>query len=211
MSDRPSIVCKLSHKTRNIDNKLDIIELACKVIDKDIRKFAVVEGIIMTSDEAIPEINYRLREGGVGYQFENGTIIRVDSQFVHTEITKKALSLVSSEQFSGAEDEFLSAHKHYREGDHKYAILAAGASVASTMKCICDALGWTYDKKARASDLLKVLKQNHLFPEYLGNTFDQLLAVLKKGLPEVRNNEGSHRRESRPTLLHTRFISRRPT
>jgi hypothetical protein len=60
------------------------------------------------------------------------------------------------------------------------------------MKCICDALGWTYDKKARASDLLKVLKQNHLFPEYLGNTFDQLLAVLKTGLPEVRNNEGSH-------------------
>lgn len=104
-------------KRANIDSKLDIIELAFKVIDENIRNRLSIGsyGISMTPDEGIAELNYRLREGGVGYQFENGTIIRVDSQFVHVEITKKALSLLSSQQFSGAEDEFLSAHKHYRE------------------------------------------------------------------------------------------------
>jgi hypothetical protein len=157
----------------------------------------------MTPDEAIAELNYRLREGGVGYQFENGTIIRVDSQFVHEEITKKALSLLSSEQFSGAEDEFLTGHKHYREGEHKDAIVDAGASVESTMKCICDTLGWQYEKGARASDLLKVLKEHRLFPDYLDKSFDQLLAILKSGLPELRNNEGSHGQGSVPKRVPT--------
>jgi len=192
-------------KQIDIDRKLDLIQLSFKIINQDFWKrylrsldFKERFGIKIEPDDAIFELNYRLREGGVGYQFENGVIIRVDSQFVRTEIIKNALSLLSSEQFSGAEDEFLSAHKHYREGDHKDAIVDAGASFESTMKCICDAPGWTYDRKARASDLLKVLKQNHLFPEYLDNSFDQLLAVLKTGLPEVRNNEGSHGQGSMP-------------
>jgi hypothetical protein len=90
----------------NIDSELDIIEFAFKVIDEKIRNYEGVGyyGIIMTPDEAIAELNYRLREGGVGYQYENGVMIRMDNQFVHAEITKKALSLLSSQQFSGAED-----------------------------------------------------------------------------------------------------------
>lgn len=117
---------KFLERETNIDRKLDVVELSFRVIDKLIRGLHYLEkeqfGIKIESDAAIAELNYRLREGGVGYQFENGTIIRVDSQFVHAEITKNALSLLSSEQFSGAEDEFLSAHKHYREGEHKDAI-----------------------------------------------------------------------------------------
>jgi hypothetical protein len=150
-SGRQSCVNFLT-KHGSIDSELDIIEFAFKVIDEKIRNYAGVGyyGIIMTPDEAIAELNYRLRERGVGYQYENGVMIRMDSQFVHAEITKKALSLLSSQQFSGAEDEFLSAHKHYREGDHKDAIVDAGASFESTMKCICDALGWTYDKKSQS-------------------------------------------------------------
>jgi hypothetical protein len=46
-----------------------------------------------------------------------------------------------------------------------------------------------------------VLKHNHLFPEYLDNSFDQLLAVLKTGLPEVRNNEGSYGQGSVPKTV----------
>jgi hypothetical protein len=160
-------------------------------------------GIKIDPDEAISELNYRLREGGVGYQFENGVIIRMDSQFVHAEITKKALSLLSSEQFSGAEEEFLSAHKHYRHGEHKDAIVDAGASFESTMKSICDTFQWKYEKGARASDLIKVLREHQLFPDYLDKSFDQLVAILKSGLPEIRNNEGSHGQGSVPKRVPT--------
>jgi hypothetical protein len=146
----------------------------------------------------ISELNHRLREGGVGYQYENGVIIRMDSQFVHAEITKKALSLLSSKHFSGAEDEFLSAYKHYRHSECKDAIVDVGASVESTMKCICDSLRWKYEKGARASNLIKVLRDHRLFPDYLDKSFDQFLAILKSGLPEIRNNEGSHGQGSVP-------------
>jgi hypothetical protein len=60
------------------------------------------------------------------------------------------------------------------------------------MKSICDTLQWTYEKGARASDLIKVLREHRLFPDYLDKSFDQLLAILKSGLPKIRNYEGSH-------------------
>lgn len=177
-------------KQLHTDRKLDLIELSFKLIDQN--------KIGRDSEKVVSELNYRLREGGVGYQYVNGIIIRIDSQFVHAEITKKALSLLSSQQFSGAEDEFLSAHKHYRHGEHKDAIVDAGASFESTMKCICGTLGWKYEKGARASDLISVIKKHRLLPDYLDRSFDQLLAILKSGLPEIRNNEGSHGQGSVP-------------
>ena len=51
----------------------------------------------------------------------------------------------------------------------KTRLVDAGASFESTMKCICDTLRWKYEKGARASDLLKVLKEHQLFPDYLDN------------------------------------------
>jgi hypothetical protein len=59
------------------------------------------------------------------------------------------------------------------------------------MKVICDTFGWAYDKRARASDLVKVLRKNGLFPDYLERSFDQLAATLQSGLPEVRNEDSS--------------------
>ena len=41
--------------------------------------------------DSIDELNYRFREGGVGYEFANGETIRINSQFVHTEVVKRAL------------------------------------------------------------------------------------------------------------------------
>jgi hypothetical protein len=76
----------------DIDRKLDLIELSFRLI-KLYTKYT------NGADAAVFELNYRLREGGVGYQFENGIIIRMDSQFVHAEITKKALSLLSCQSF----------------------------------------------------------------------------------------------------------------
>jgi hypothetical protein len=58
----------------DIDRKLDIIELSFHVIDRLIRELDYMDkvpfGIKIESDAAIAELNYRLREGGVGYQFE---------------------------------------------------------------------------------------------------------------------------------------------
>ena len=51
------------------------------------------------------------------------------------------------------------------------------------MKVICDLKKWSYPPGARATDLIKVLRREGLFPEFAEQSFDQLVATLKSGLP----------------------------
>jgi hypothetical protein len=142
--------------------------------------------------DALDEINYRLRQAGVGYQFEGDSLIRVDSQYVHAEVVKPALALLSGSDFTGPKEEFLAAHQHYRRGENRQAVGMAANALESTFKAIFDRKKWSYQKGARISDLVKVAKANGLWPDYLDASFDQLLATLQSGLPKIRDNDASH-------------------
>jgi hypothetical protein len=180
----------------SVNEFVDAVELCTRVIDRVIRALDDYDrrsrGITDEPDDALKEINHRFRKSGLGFQFVEGQALRVDSEFVHEEVVKPALRILNAPQYEGARDEFLSAHRHYRNGDHEEAITEAAKSFESTMKAICERKGWTYSKGARASDLLKVLRANHLWPDYLGGSFDQLVATLSSGLPQVRNDSGAH-------------------
>jgi hypothetical protein len=56
--------------------------------------------------DAIADLNHRLLEHGVGYQYVSGKIIRIDSQFLHAEVVKPALALLQDKRYHGANDEF---------------------------------------------------------------------------------------------------------
>jgi HEPN domain-containing protein len=164
---------------------LDIVELGCIEIEKlrDKGKAA----------DLINNINQRFRQNGVGFQFENGQIIKIDDQFVHAEIVKPAIGLLTSDPvFATANTEFMTAHSHYRAGENRAAIVAANNAFESTLKAICSKRNWTYPKGARAGDLVKLVRQKGLFPDYLDNTFDSYIAMMKSGLPGVRNEAGGH-------------------
>jgi hypothetical protein len=186
-------VLGLLKSTKDVDLCLSVIELICFVISKVLKdKVAAGSGARQEPDDALREINYRLRQAGLGYQFESGQILRVDSELLHQEVVKPALRLLSDARFQGAEEEYLCAHKHYREGNMKDAVTWANKSFESAMKAVCDMKNWPYEKGARAPDLLKVLQAHGLWPDYLDGSFDQLLATLKSGLPKVRNDGGAH-------------------
>jgi hypothetical protein len=53
-------------------------------------------------DRAVFELNARFREQGIGYQYESGKIIRVDSQLIHAEVIKPALALLTALEYAGA-------------------------------------------------------------------------------------------------------------
>ena len=182
--------------TARIDQFLDAVELCVRVVDRLIRKWPdhvrKSHGITQTSDDALGEINHRFRQSGLGYQFEEGQAIRVDAAFTHDEVVKPALRLLSTDGYEGAQEEFLSAHRHYRNGDYEEAITEAAKSFESALKITCDMNGWAYAKGARASDLLKRVRAEGLWPDYLDASFDQLIATLSSGLPRVRNEEGAH-------------------
>jgi hypothetical protein len=181
---------------KDVDNWLDVVELCFIYIERTSRPGT--NGVTQDAGDAIRELNFRFREAGFGYQFEAGQIVRVDSQLVHSEVVKPALVLLSDPRFAGAQEEFLSAHAHYRAGEHEDAIVDANRAFESTMKAICDIKRWSYDGGARASDLIRIIRANGLLPDYLDQSFDQLIATLKSGLPKVRNEAGGHGQGTTP-------------
>lgn len=186
----------------NVDAWLDIIELSFRYIERVIGKIPSYKlggyGINQKPSEAIEELNTRFRLAAFGYRFEDGQIIRVDSELLHAEVVKPALRFLADARFSGPREEYLSAHAHYRAGENKEAITDANNAFESTLKTICDLKGWEYPAGARASDLLKVTRANNLLPDYLDASFDQLAATLKSGLPKVRGEEGAHGQGAEP-------------
>ncbi|MDE2816793.1 MAG: hypothetical protein OXK81_08850 [Chloroflexota bacterium] len=189
-------------KESSVNRVLDLVEASFQYIDSVARRFPDYEwpryGIQVRASDAIAELNERFRRAGVGYRFERGMIIRVDSELIHSEIVKPALAYLSQRGFEGPRDEFLSAHAHYRAGENKDAITDANNAFESTLKAVCDHRKWSYPRGARASDLLKTVRQNGLLPGYLDNSFDQLAATLHSGLPQVRNSEGGHGQGAMP-------------
>lgn len=173
------------------DEFLDLVQLTLSLaVQSKGQSFGKTEK--MSAEKAIHLMNQRFREDGLGFQFENGHIIRMDSQLFHSEVVKPALLLLQNKRFAKANEEFLLAHEHFRHGKKKDSVVAANRSFESAMKAVCTAKGWEYSSKARASDLVKVLKANCFWPEYANKSVDQLISVLASGLPEVRNNSGGH-------------------
>jgi len=187
------------YRNSRFSEALDLTEIiAFKVSEYDEELAVRYPGQCDNRLPHVEEINYRLREAGMGYQFESGRLTRVDSQLIHHEVVKPALSLLSRPGFQGAEEEFLKAHSHYRAGQNKEAVSMAANALESTFKAIFDAKQWEYNKGARISDLVKVAKNNTLWPDYLDNSFDQLVATLQNGLPKIRDNDASHGQGSAP-------------
>lgn len=184
------------------DDVLSAVELCARWIERVMAKKPPYDleklGVTQNPQDALEELNHRFREGSVGYEYSSGEIIRVDSRLLHAEVVKPALALLRDSRFKGAEEEFLQAHAHFRSGKTKEAVTAANSAFESVMKAICVLKGWAYPSGARASDLVKVLRKNGLLPDYLDNSFDQLVATLSSGLPQVRNNEGGHGQGAAP-------------
>ena len=93
---------------QNPENVLDAIELSFTIIDVLTRSWDYRHdpNASKNADAAIKELNDRFREHGVGYQFDGGKIIRVDSQFIHAEAVRPALTLLSDPKYVGAQKEF---------------------------------------------------------------------------------------------------------
>ena len=133
-----------------VERALDVVELSCFLINNFIRK----KKYSKIADDAIEELNNRFKEHGVGYQFTNGQIVRIDSEFIHAEVVKPALKLLDQQHYAGAQQEFLKAHEHYRKGNAKEALSECLKAFESVMKAICDKRGWSYGNNATANPLI---------------------------------------------------------
>ena len=184
--------------TKDVEQVIDTIELCCQTIDSYIRYspkrrefhehcenngFFDRKYVRITPDEALSELNERLKEHGVGYQYENGSIIRVDCTVMHAEVTKPTLRLLHNDKFKGAEEEYLKAHEHYRHGRNEACTLNCGKALEITIKTICTEKSWqVHVKKPTLHKLIGVCVDNNLIPPFLRSLFES-------GVPPIRNIE----------------------
>lgn len=180
------------------DDVLDILEVSFTVICNIHRRITqsdlIDSDIKISAEDAVSELNVRFREHSVGYYFENGRIFRIDSQLLHAEVVKPALALLHDPMFKEPNTEFLLAHEHYRHGKHADAVVAAQRAFESVMKCILAAKQVPFDLGDRSAELIKAVRRAGILPDYLEAGFDTYIAMLKTGLPSVRNNAGGHGR-----------------
>ncbi len=179
---------------KSADKAIDVIELSFRAIDSSTRTFDYLEKTDPSddADRAIEELNHRFKEHGVGYCFENRKIIRIGSEFVHSEIVRPALKILDQKQYAGAQQEFLNAHEHYRKGKTKEAISECLKSLESVMKSICDKRKWAYGDRATASKLIKTCFDNQLIPSFWEGQFNALKSLLESGVPAARNRLAGH-------------------
>ena len=86
-------VCNFFLATEDPEKVIDAIEVSFQYINQYASN--------IRPEEAIAELNHRFQKQGVGYQFESGQIIRIDSQLIHSEVVKPALSMLSNPMYKG--------------------------------------------------------------------------------------------------------------
>ncbi|EXA64135.1 abortive infection family protein [Acinetobacter baumannii 348935] len=179
---------------KNYEYVLDIIEIFFRAI-----QFVVKESPHnfysrkQEPDDAINELNIRFKEAGLGYQFEEGELIKVDSQFIHSEVVKPVLELLGkNKDYRGASAEFLAAHEHYRHQRYKECLNDCLKSFESLMKSIHKKHSWTFNQNDTAKKLINGCLTNGLIPQYLQNQFSSINILLESGVPTIRNKEGGH-------------------
>ena len=191
-----------------VDRVLDVVELAFRVVDRVVRddhRFRSYTSL--APDDAIKELNLRFGEHTVGYQYESGQIVRVDSQLLHSEVVKPALQLLSDKAFAGANEEFLRAHDHYRKGRYQECLNECLKAFESTMKAICAKRNWSYDQNDTASKLINVCFANNLVPNFLQSEFAALRTILESGVPTARNKLSGHGRGTQQRKVPDYFAS----
>lgn len=189
---------------QSIERALDVVELCFKVIHGYIAedqsyKYHTTRKI--EPDDAVSELNERFKEHGVGYTFESGEILRVDSQFLHAEAVKPTLAVLRDKNFKGANEEFLKAHEHYRHGRYKECLVDALKAFESTMKTICSLRSWPTQPTDTAKSLIATCMNNGLFPAYFDSQFSSIRSLLESGVPTVRNKNGGHGQGAAPVTV----------
>ncbi len=182
--------------TPETEKVLDLIELCFRyislVVNKDHASYRYYNDVKLYPDAAVEELNIRFKEHGLGYSFDGNEIIRIDSMYTHTEITKCVINLLAGKSFHGANEEYLKAHEHYRHGRNKECLNECLKAFESTLKIICTEKGWHFNQTDTASKLIKVCFDNELVPSFTQNQFSSLQNLLVSGIPTIRNKQGGH-------------------
>lgn len=176
-----------------IDDLITAYELCLQAIDDVVRKHwqSVSSGLGINPNQAIAEFNARMKEAGVGYQYVNGQIDRVDSFLIHSEVVVPAITLLADPAFATADDEFRQAYLAFREGRNEDAITNAVKSFESVLKIIGDQRKWEISQSDNASKIIKAAVDADFLPAYMDSGLNNLKGLLES-VATIRNKSSAH-------------------
>lgn len=194
---------------KDIEKVIDVIELSFKVISVYTKDYNYLNrsNRLELIENAISELNYRFKEHGIGFQFVENEIIRIDSELLHSEAVKPALKLLNQQNYQGAQEEFLSAYEHYRHGKNKESLNDCLKSFESTMKAICDKHKWQYKSGDTAKNLIQICFDNNLIPSFWQAQFTSLRSMLESSIPTGRNKLSGHGQGTEPTIIPNYLVA----
>lgn len=194
---------------QDVERCLDAVELSFWVIHKFTKRYDYMhqQDGDKRADTATAELNQRLKSKGIGYQYTDGKVIRVDSQFLHAEVIVPSLRLLSAAVYAGAQEEYVKAHEHYRHGRAKEALVDCLKSFESMMKIICTNRSWAYSPTATAKTLIQTCLDNGLIPKFWQSHYTSLQGLLESGVPTGRNKMGGHGQGDTPTTVPDHMVA----
>jgi hypothetical protein len=198
----PCLIVKNYFQSCPDDEALDIIEFTFNeifVAQKSSDFVAYIQPTLTAADAAT-KLNRRLQEHAIGFRFEQGRIVQLDSEFLHVETTESAFRLLLASGYEGALEEFQLAHGYYRQGADHYddCLTNCLKSLESTLKTICNRRNWAYNSGDTASRLVDLVFTKGLIPSYLQSQFGAIRTTLESGVPTIRNREGGHGSGEKP-------------
>ena len=121
------------------------------------------------SKKEINEINYRLKEARIGYEFNTDAnmLIKKSDEAVYKLSIEPAFHLLSDLKFKESIDNFAKAFSDYQSGttkDLENAITNALKALESTIKNICKLKGYEFNEEKPLKDHVALLKNKKFLP-----------------------------------------------
>ncbi|HGG9109462.1 TPA: STM4504/CBY_0614 family protein [Enterobacter cloacae] len=139
------------------------------------------------------KINFRLQCHGVGYRVEEGHLIRLDTEFAHSEIIKPSIAtLGSSKKYQSAFEQFIQAFEHYKANKLEEAIVSACKAYESTLKIILKDHDIALNGNETISQLVPKLFSIDGIPPFLQDGNLKLSGMLQAYIGTIRNKIAAH-------------------
>ncbi len=210
ISSQAEVEGYLTALTENeVEKILDVIHISFFTIEltEKINRDRNFFGIKLSAGKVIKELNDRFKENGVGYQYSNSKIIKLDNELLHKEILEPTLNFLNERDYANVNDEFLSALGHYRHKRNKECLIDCLKAFETTMKIICNKNKWNYKENDTAKPLINTLLTNHFLPLYHQNQLANLKQLLESGIPTIRNKNSGHGQGNKKIIVNDHVAS----
>lgn len=190
-SDARNAIYHCLQNENDLDIVFDLLEISLRVMEGLSYDYRTMEGVQISQQEAIEQVNDRLRENGIGFYFENGKFVKIDDEHTHSEAIKPALELLRKSMYVGANAEFGKAFGFYKDGDYENSMVEATKALESVLKAICTKRQWHFDPNSTVKKLIDVVLKANLVPTYLQQNFTSLVSLMESAATP-RNKAAGH-------------------